>query len=86
MQGQINEIRLKEAKSKASALTNDICTTLENELCHALVKAFRAGMEPEKAELVFTAVHESAKTCEATFKAAIAVPEPKIAPKQRVVL
>jgi hypothetical protein len=84
-----DEVKLRELKGKAQGRFDEIARLMldgEHSLTQLLVKAHRVGHERNKAEAAFIALKQCVSDAEATYHAAIAQPEPKIAVKSRVVL
>lgn len=55
-------------------------------LTHALVKAFRNGMQPEGGEKAFSLIESALKEARVGYQAAIAQPENNVAKRPEVVL
>ena len=84
-----DEIRLKELKAKLQKALGGIFLDVvdsQNSVCHLLVKAYRAGLEEEKALQVFEALRRAVADCQETYDRAIAQPAPTIQVRERVVL
>lgn len=80
--------KLKEYRGKVQVKADEICRLIldgENSLTHWLVKATRAGLNPDVARnAVYDALVKCINDALVTYNAAIAQPEPRISTQSRV--
>jgi hypothetical protein len=85
----MDELKLKEMKGKAQRAFEEICLEIvdgQGSFTQLLVKAYRAGHDPEKARGAFAALMACVQDAQQIYESAIAQPEPRVSTKSRVTL